>query len=334
MELVDTKRHTRRFWSLMTLFAVTALAGCGGDDGATGSTVETSAADSGQDGEGTSLTPQPASGGDAIGVVCGQEQIAGYSQVPCEEMSFDIEIPDVCPEVGCGLIVDVHGYTGSGTIAEQHTGMQSLGNDAGYVVVQPNNPEQSWDYLVDADRIRSFMGQLIDGLALDRDRIHFGGFSQGGTMTWRFICDHPDLIASAAPAGAGATYPEDYPVPAISCDFDTEGHPAHEVDILYVHGRSDTDVPFETALEQRDLVVSAWEMSETDVLIDEPDYRWTRWMSAQRTEFEFLEHDWQGGFLGGHCYPGREGKVGCGADTPVAYGQAALQFYIDHPKNE
>jgi poly(3-hydroxybutyrate) depolymerase len=249
-------------------------------------------------------------------------------------MSFDVAVPGVCSEIGCGLIVDVHGYTGDGTLAEQHTGLQSLGNDAGYVVVQPNNPEQSWDYLVDADRIRSFMDQLIDGLALDRDRIHFGGFSQGGTMTWRFICDHSDLIASAAPAGAGASYADDFPIPSISCDFDTQGSPSHETDILYVHGRSDTDAPFETALEQRDLVVSAWKMTETDVLIDEPDYRWTQWMSAQGTVFEFVEHNWQGGFLGGHCYPGREGKVGCGTDTPVAYGQAALQFYIDHPKNE
>jgi hypothetical protein len=50
--------------------------------------------------------------------------------------------------------------------------------------------------------------------------------------------------------------------------------------------------------------------------------------------FEFLEHDWQGGFLGGHCYPGASGRVGCGTDTPVHYGEIALQFYVDHPKDE
>ncbi len=208
-----------------------------------------------------------------------------------------------------------------------------MGNDAGFVVVQPNNPDDSWDHEVDDDRIRSFIDQLIDGLVLDRDRVHFGGFSQGGAMTWRFVCDHSDLIASAAPIGAGATYPDDFPVPSISCDFDSTSLPAHEVDILYVHGRSDRDVPFETAVELRDAVVSAWEMSEANIVVDEPDYRWTQWTSPQGTVFEFLEHDWQGGFLGGHCYPGRTGKVGCGTDTPIAYGEAALQFYIDHPKD-
>ena len=270
---------------------------------------------------------------DVLGVVCEQDLVAGFQNIGCEEMSFDVALPGVCNEGGCGLIVDVHGYTGNGALAEQHTGMQALGNDAGYVVVQPNNTKDSWDPKVDDDRVRSFMDQLIDGLALDINRVHIGGFSQGGWMTWRFVCDNSDLIASAAPAGAGASYPADEPVSGVSCDFDAESLPAAQVDILYIHGRSDSDVPFETAVEQRDLVVSAWEMVESDIVADEPDYLWTRWASPKGTVFEFLEHDWRGGFLGGHCYPGGSGKVGCGTDTPVNYGEAALQFYIDHPKN-
>jgi poly(3-hydroxybutyrate) depolymerase len=182
-------------------------------------------------------------------VVCDTDLPQGFFQVSCENMSFDVSFPGICPDGGCGLIVDVHGYTGSGATAESHTGMHALGNEAGYVVVQPNNPKQSWDHTTDDDRIRSFLDRLIDGLALDRNRIHFGGFSQGGTMTWRFICDHSDLIASASPAAAGATYMDDFPDPSISCDFDVEGSPAHEVDILYVHGRSDRDDPFERAIE-------------------------------------------------------------------------------------
>jgi poly(3-hydroxybutyrate) depolymerase len=266
--------------------------------------------------------------------VCDIDSASGFSQMSCEDMTFDVGIPQVCPDIGCGLIVDVHGYTGSGAGADGFTGLRTLGTEAGYVVVQPNNPKESWDHTIDDERIRSFLDQLIEGLAIDRNRIHFGGFSQGGIMTWRFICDHSDLIASASPAGAGATYMDDYPVPAISCDFNVKGSPAHEVDILYVHGRSDNDVPFRTAIEQRDLVVSAWDMSKNATLADEPDYLWTQWTSATGTVFEFLEHDWQGGFLGGHCYPGASGQVGCGTDTPIHYGEITLQFYIDHPKDE
>lgn len=93
-------------------------------------------------------------------------------------------------------------------------------------------------------------------------------------------------------------------------------------------------VSFDTALAQRDLVVNTWDMTETEVLAEEPTYRWTRWTSPQGTVFEFLEFNWSGGFLDNHCYPGASGLLGCGSDTPVHYGEAALDFYITHPKDE
>jgi pimeloyl-ACP methyl ester carboxylesterase len=265
--------------------------------------------------------------------VCGQELTAGFQRIDCEEMSFDVAVPEVCDGAGCGLIIDVHGYRANGPWAERHTGMQGIGNAAGYVVVQPNSPQFSWNHETDDDRVRSFMDRLIDGLSLNRNRVHIGGFSQGGWLTWRFVCDHSDLIASAAPAGAGASYPDDEPVPGVSCDFDADGSPAQQVDIFYTHGTEDHDQPFETAIQQRDLVIASWDMAQESVLADESDYRWTRWTNAQGTVFEFLEHDWQGAF-DGHCYPGAAANIGCGTETPVHYGEAALQFYIDHPKSE
>ncbi len=127
-------------------------------------------------------------------------------------------------------------------------------------------------------------------------------------MTWWFECDHADLIASAAPNGAAASF-------------------------LYNDvGRLETEVPFETAVTQVDLIVISWDMTEADRVADEADYRWSRWMSPTGTMLELIEHDWSGGGLGGHCYPGSPPAfVGCGSDTAVG---AALQFYIDHPKDE
>jgi hypothetical protein len=152
-------------------------------------------------------------------------------------------------------------------------------------------------------------------------------------MTWRFICDHADVIGSAAPIGAGATDVVGDPESGVSCDFDSSGMPEREVDILYVHGTTDPDEPFASALRERDLVINAWAMQESAVLADEADYRWTRWTSPKGTVFEFLEHDWSGGVLGGHCYPGADAQVGCGAETAVDYGEAALAFYMEHPKD-
>jgi pimeloyl-ACP methyl ester carboxylesterase len=276
----------------------------------------------------TTIAPVTA---DAIGdrVVCGETLRAGLSTVECEAISFDVSVPAICLEGSCGVIVDIPGGVENGEFAERHTRMQQLGGAAGYVVVQPSSPSGGWDYSTDSVRIRSFLDQLIGALDLDRKRVHIGGHSLGGFMAWVFVCDHADLIASAAPLGAGASTDG-----LVSCDFDAPGHPSQEVDIFLAHGRNDQIVPFSGALAQRDLVVTSWDMTETAVLASEPTYRWTRWTSARGTVFEFLEFDWTGGELGGHCYPGVTEEVGCGSDTPVHYGEAALDFYIAHPRGE
>ncbi|GIS33212.1 MAG: hypothetical protein Ct9H90mP4_11260 [Gammaproteobacteria bacterium] len=36
------------------------------------------------------------------------------------------------------------------------------------------------------------------------ERIHITGFSQGGYMSWRFICKYSDVLASAGPLAYGA----------------------------------------------------------------------------------------------------------------------------------
>ena len=69
------------------------------------------------------------------------------------------------------------------------------------------------------------------------------------------------------------------------------------------------------------------------VLADEPTYRWTRWTNEQGTVLEFVEFDWTTPTGEGHCYPGGVGSGGCGIDTPIHYGEAALNFYIAHPKD-
>lgn len=280
------------------------------------------------------VTPIPTFAPTAAGTLeghdgCGQSLATGRSSVKCEGLSFDVSLPETCLTESCGLIVDLPGGVDSGEDAEANTGLAASGNAAGYVVVQPDTPGDGWNYPVDSVRIRSFLDQLIATLDLDPNRVHIGGHSAGGYMAWVFVCDHADLIASAAPLGAGAST-EGHP----SCDFDVPGHPSREVDLFLAHGRTDEIVPFSTAMTQRDLVVSAWAMTESEVLADEPTYRWTRWTSPQGTVLEFLEFEWSGGMLGGHCYPGVTAEVGCGSDTPIHYGQAALDFYMAHPKDE
>jgi dienelactone hydrolase len=258
---------------------------------------------------------------------CESAFVAGTSSVTCDGLVLELGIPEQCLTEPCGLIVDFHGRGGTAKGEEQLTNMQRLGTAAGYVVVQPSSPGNAWWFDDATVRVRGILDAIIDAIDIDTSRVHVGGTSQGGFMTWHFVCAYADLIASAAPLAAGTGV-----VDGDSCPFNDERSPAEQVDILHFHGRQDTVVPFETGIAQRDRVVERWSMAESEIVADEPDYRWTRWTNERGTVMEFVEYDWTSSLTGGHCAPGVGGRGGCGEDTPIHYGEAALAFYIAHPK--
>ncbi|MFO0634776.1 MAG: hypothetical protein U0168_18180 [Nannocystaceae bacterium] len=113
-----------------------------------------------------------------------------------------------------------------------------MGQRYGYIVVQPNAnpapPAASWNPAVDDDKIFDFMQRVAAAWDVDADRWHFTGFSQGGYMSWRFACDHADVLASVAPGaacGEDAIYPD--------CQFTPERAPSEPLDIIYLHGTQD-----------------------------------------------------------------------------------------------
>ena len=68
-----------------------------------------------------------------------------------------------------------------------------------YVVVQPSAPGRgSWNASIHP-KVYDFLNQNIEAWNIDKNRVHFTGFSQGSMMTWHFVCNYSDLIASAAP---------------------------------------------------------------------------------------------------------------------------------------
>ncbi len=106
--------------TVIAIIVVLALVagGCGDDN--SGEPQTTAAASTVQPTTSTSVTDP------AKVVVCGQTIGAGFSEVLCEDMSFDVALPERCFGGSCGLIVDIHGYSASGKDAESHTGMQGL----------------------------------------------------------------------------------------------------------------------------------------------------------------------------------------------------------------
>lgn len=248
-------------------------------------------------------------------------------------------MPDVCLTKACGLIMDVHGFGMNGALQEAHSKMASIAGPKGYIVVQPSAPggllKSGWSAAND-DQVFAIMNRVISVWHVDAKRVHFDGYSMGGWMTWRFICKHADVIASAAPLSAGAQ------ANGGACAFSGAEMPPRQVPIFYTHGTTDGLVPFSSAGPQRDAVIAAWGLDKKETVASGPDYEWTRYTNADGGLLEFAQHDWACNFtlgslaLKGHCFPGvgANGEfLGCLYSGPNAFvwGEEVLKFFEAHP---
>lgn len=141
-------------------------------------------------------------------------------------------------------VLFLHGYGGSGAAALRDD--KRLGGflAAGWAVIAPDGlptragGPSNWNAMKSAagrDDV-AFLRAVADDAAarfgLDRGRIAATGFSSGGMMIWRLVCDAPDDFAAFAPV-AGTLWD---PLP---------DHCAGPAPVLHVHGLSDTVVPVE-----------------------------------------------------------------------------------------
>lgn len=312
--------------------------GSGGGGQGEGGTVAAGGAPSG--GGGTASTGGGGEGGGGTVIGCLTDVAAGHHEVTCDGgIAYDVEIPSACVQGGCGLIVDLHGYTMTGDSEDENTGMRALGQANGYVVVQPTAPKDnlqqpSWEQATHVPLVCAFLSDLAGSLDIDPARIHAMGFSQGGGMTLRLLCTHADFFASGAPIGA-----------LEGCEFEGANAPSEEVDILQVHGHSDAVVSFDAvAIPQRDAILGGFSFGAPSIIEQDAGHTATRWLTPSATVFEFWEHDYETSatvvFVGldGHCVPGGDDFDGlpagysCEDVGTFVFGELAMQFFLAHPK--
>jgi polyhydroxybutyrate depolymerase len=89
-----------------------------------------------------------------------------------------------------------------------------------------------------------FVLATVDAVArrnpVDRARVYFAGFSNGGMLAYRIAAEHPEIVAAVAVASAtigGA--------PAANEPEWSVVRPTQPVPVLAIHGRADTSVPYE-----------------------------------------------------------------------------------------
>ena len=287
-------------------------------------------------------------GHEVVSDACFPNPGPGHRVYPCNGINFDVEVPSSCPPSGCGIILDVHGLTMSAAMEDANTELRMRGTTAGFVVVQPSAnpspPQASWG-AADEPKVFDFLTRAIAVYGIDPDRVHMTGFSQGGFMTWRFLCGHADVFASVAPAAAASNCSGQS-----ACSFTGSEVPSRKLPILYMHGTADHNyIPFSCAQPQVDAIVSAWGLHDDGVIQSSAMHTRHRWSDGNAI-LEFVAHDYSSNAqvpfvsaseLQGHCFPGstdpgnQPGQLfpfRCQQPAAFTWGSEVVQFFVAHPR--
>ena len=113
---------------------------------------------------------------------------AGDPEDKKASIGYTVSTPAGCaPAGGCGVVMDVHGFTMTAAQQEQSDNFQILGNSAGYIVIQPTAPEDSngrhdWFPLIHHEQLLLFLRYAVASFKADRSRVHIMGYSQVSGM--------------------------------------------------------------------------------------------------------------------------------------------------------
>lgn len=146
------------------------------------------------------------------------------------------------------LVLLLHGYGASGAAQEAYMQFAPLSEQYGFLYARPDGSiDQGGSRFWNAtDACCNFYGSTIDDsayllglidavkaqLTVDDRRVYLIGHSNGGFMSYRMACDHPETIAAIASL-AGATFKD-----PIDCS------PIAPVHALQIHGTNDTVIRY------------------------------------------------------------------------------------------
>jgi predicted esterase len=270
---------------------------------------------------------------------CIKDVSPGDHAFTCSGLTFLTMVDPMCTKYACGVIFDIHGATMSGAQMRDNTLLYKIAPSKGYIVVNPSatasNTGGTWDLTNDPPKVADFLTRTIKAYHVDPDRVHVGGFSQGSIMTFWLLCNHHDIIASAAPV-SGAT--------DVTCITDASFKP--RVPIFYENGINDRASMIDSARTMVDDLVKQLSLMGGMQIAGDGHYTRKHWTGDGGMEFDYIEHDYGGqAVLDGHCIPGGVDKPGTGTNNfslnattcttgmiAINWGELALEWYIGHPR--
>ena len=297
---------------------------------------------------GNSNAPRDAASADASPPVpagCVTNVSAGDHTYTCGGLQVDVRVPPACVAPGCGLILVLHGDTGTGLLMDGHVRLRELGRQHGYIVAAPTGPPfgggfpgSTWRAANDATLVE-LVRQLASVFRVDAKQVHVTGFSRGGFVTWRLLCDHADLFASAAPSGAG------FGTGFGEATCFTQGRaPSRRIPILFLVGRTDVSVGYQTMTGIRDAAVASYGAAGPTTLAGDARYRHDRWTGAGGAVIETFDHAYETVSDGpwasarGHCIAGSttdpyapQYAIPCRLPNAFVWGEEVMAFFLAHP---
>jgi polyhydroxybutyrate depolymerase len=165
--------------------------------------------------------------------------VRAYSKFVPSSYSKDTSLP---------LVVLLHGYGATGAMQESYMKFESVAEKNKFILVYPDGTIDStgrrfWNAtdaccdfssaVADDVYLLSILKEMESNYSIDAKRIYFVGHSNGGFMSYRMACRHPDRIAAIASL-AGASFFKEKDCGAKS-----------SVSVLQVHGTKDETILYE-----------------------------------------------------------------------------------------
>ncbi|MGV6849142.1 MAG: alpha/beta hydrolase family esterase [Marinibacterium sp.] len=158
-------------------------------------------------------------------------------EVPCElgERSYHIREPDDWDGISpLPVLLHFHGWMRQGDLIVKHRRLAGATRRRGVLLLAPNGRGRSWDFwTADTDDVAFAEAVIEDAVKrypIDRERIYVSGYSYGGAMAWRYVCENGKDVAALLSI-SGTIRQSD------SC-------PQAPREVHHVHGLADTVMAF------------------------------------------------------------------------------------------
>ena len=159
----------------------------------------------------------------------------GVTACALDGRSYHVLEPDGWDgETPLPVLLHFHGWARQGDVVVNHSRIAGATRLRGVLLVAPNGLGKSWNFWSADAKDVSYADQVLEDVAarypIDPERIYVSGYSFGGAMAWRFVCQSGNDTAALLAVAGSIRQTEDCP------------ESPHEV--RHVHGLKDTVMEF------------------------------------------------------------------------------------------